>query len=293
MGDHFVLCVDRLITASTLESDIEARSPFQYIHPPQNGVVSTDSPSQASMGITSLDDGDLEKVPVSGTLKSEDGDGEDGDASFTMVECRICQDEDVDRNMESPCACSGSLKYAHRKCVQRWCNEKGDTVCEICHQQYKPGYTAPRPARLEDIPFDIRASWEISEAQLDLREPRLFAMVAAERHFLETEYDEYAAANASGASCCRSAALILMALLLLRHALAITSSGGDEDTATFFTLFILRAAGFLLPCYIMARALSIIQRRRQRQAAMAAAEMALRLQGQADVANNEHVINVQ
>lgn len=288
MGDHFVLCVDRLITASTLESDIEARSPFQYIHPPQNGVVSTDSPSQASMGITSLDDGDLEKVPVSGILKSEDGD-----ASFTMVECRICQDEDVDRNMESPCACSGSLKYAHRKCVQRWCNEKGDTVCEICHQQYKPGYTAPRPARLEDIPFDIRASWEISEAQLDLREPRLFAMVAAERHFLETEYDEYAAANASGASCCRSAALILMALLLLRHALAITSSGGDEDTATFFTLFILRAAGFLLPCYIMARALSIIQRRRQRQAAMAAAEMALRLQGQADVANNEHVINVQ
>lgn len=288
MGDHFVLCVDRLITASTLESDIEARSPFQYIHPPQNGVVSTDSPSQASMGITSLDDGDLEKVPVSGILKSEDGD-----ASFTMVECRICQDEDVDRNMESPCACSGSLKYAHRKCVQRWCNEKGDTVCEICHQQYKPGYTAPRPARLEDIPFDIRASWEISEAQLDLREPRLFAMVAAERHFLETEYDEYAAANASGASCCRSAALILMALLLLRHALAITSSGGDEDTATFFTLFILRAAGFLLPFYIMARALSIIQRRRQRQAAMAAAEMALRLQGQADVANNEHVINVQ
>lgn len=293
MGDHFVLCVDRLITASTLESDIEARSPFQYIHPPQNGVVSTDSPSQASMGITSLDDGDLEKVPVSGILKSEDGDWGDGDASFTMVECRICQDEDVDRNMESPCACSGSLKYAHRKCVQRWCNEKGDTVCEICHQQYKPGYTAPRPARLEDIPFDIRASWEISEAQLDLREPRLFAMVAAERHFLETEYDEYAAANASGASCCRSAALILMALLLLRHALAITSSGGDEDTATFFTLFILRAAGFLLPCYIMARALSIIQRRRQRQAAMAAAEMALRLQGQADVANNEHVINVQ
>lgn len=75
MGDHFVLCVDRLITASTLESDIEARSPFQYIHPPQNGVVSTDSPSQASMGITSLDDGDLEKVPVSGILKSEDGDG--------------------------------------------------------------------------------------------------------------------------------------------------------------------------------------------------------------------------
>lgn len=26
------------------------------------------------------------------------------------------------------------LQYAHRRCVQRWCNEKGDTMCEICHQ---------------------------------------------------------------------------------------------------------------------------------------------------------------
>jgi len=26
------------------------------------------------------------------------------------------------------------LQYAHRACVQRWCNEKGDTTCEICHE---------------------------------------------------------------------------------------------------------------------------------------------------------------
>lgn len=26
------------------------------------------------------------------------------------------------------------FQYAHRKCVQRWCNEKGDITCEICHQ---------------------------------------------------------------------------------------------------------------------------------------------------------------
>lgn len=25
-------------------------------------------------------------------------------------------------------------QYAHRKCVQHWCNEKGDITCEICHQ---------------------------------------------------------------------------------------------------------------------------------------------------------------
>ncbi|KAI3968783.1 hypothetical protein MKX01_028933, partial [Papaver californicum] len=91
-------------------------------------------------------------------------------------------------------------------------------------------------------------------------------MAAAERHFLEAEYDEYAAINASGAAFCRSAALILMALLLLRHALTITNPDGDDDDAsTFFSLFLLRAAGFLLPCYIMAWAFSILKRRRQRQ----------------------------
>ena len=26
------------------------------------------------------------------------------------------------------------VQYAHRACVQRWCNEKGDTTCEICHE---------------------------------------------------------------------------------------------------------------------------------------------------------------
>jgi hypothetical protein len=51
-----------------------------------------------------------------------------------MVECRICQEEDSIKNLESPCACTGSLKYAHRACVQRWCNEKGDVTCEICHE---------------------------------------------------------------------------------------------------------------------------------------------------------------
>lgn len=34
-------------------------------------------------------------------------------------------------------------------------------------------------------------------------------MAAAERHFLEAEYEEYTAANSSGASFCRSTALIV------------------------------------------------------------------------------------
>ena len=40
------------------------------------------------------------------------------------------------RNVHSACnLCTCLLmQFAHRKCVQRWCNEKGDITCEICHQ---------------------------------------------------------------------------------------------------------------------------------------------------------------
>ncbi|KAH6798497.1 RING/FYVE/PHD zinc finger superfamily protein [Perilla frutescens var. frutescens] len=200
-----------------------------------------------------------------------------------MGECRICQEEDSLNNLESPCACSGSLKYAHRKCVQHWCNEKGDITCEICHQQYQPGYTTvPRP-QSDETTIDIGGVWQISGTPLDMHDPRLLAIAEAERQFFDADYDDYNSANSSGAAFCRSAALILMALLLLRHALSITDDGegdGEDDASTFLSLFLLRAVGFLLPCYIMIWAISILQRRRQRQeaAALAATQFAIVVQ---------------
>ncbi|PPD82956.1 hypothetical protein GOBAR_DD20110 [Gossypium barbadense] len=101
-----------------------------------------------------------------------------------------------------------STEYAHRKCVQHWCNEKGNIKCEICHQPYEPGYTALPRTQTEETSIDIGGVWTISGTPLDFRDPRLLAIAEAERQFLETEYDEYAASNASGAAFCRSAALI-------------------------------------------------------------------------------------
>ncbi|OVA09002.1 zinc finger protein [Macleaya cordata] len=269
MGDHLVLHVDRLITPATLQSNQGV-----VVEASESSREGSCAQVKASPGSTSCD----------GKLEERDVPDEE-EPLLPNAECRICQEEDDVKNLETPCACSGSLKFAHRKCVQRWCNEKGDITCEICHQPYQPGYTAPPPPpHSEETTIDIRqvgGGWTISGTPLDLHDPRLLAMAAAERHFLEAEYDEYAATNASGAAFCRSAALILMALLLLRHALTITNPDGDDDDAsTFFSLFLLRAAGFLLPCYIMAWAFSILQRRRQRQeaAALAATEVAFMLQ---------------
>ncbi|KAJ0571348.1 putative E3 ubiquitin-protein ligase MARCH [Helianthus annuus] len=196
------------------------------------------------------------------------------------IECRICQEEDSVKNLEVPCACSGSLKFAHRKCVQRWCDEKRDIICEICHQPYKPGYTAP-PPQPDDTIINISGNWTLSGTPLDLNDPRVLALAAAEQRFIESDYDEYEDNGASGASLCRSVAIILMALLLLRHALTIgDGDSDDDDPSVFFAIFLLRAAGFLLPCYIMIWAISILQRRRQAQEVetLAAADVAFMIQ---------------
>ncbi|KAK3002329.1 hypothetical protein RJ639_021584 [Escallonia herrerae] len=249
MGDHVALDVDRLVKPAAM------------------------GPSSSSAAVAA------EKEVV----VDEEGEGLDDEEAplIRVAECRICQEEDSVKNLETPCACNGSLKYAHRKCVQHWCDEKGDITCEICHQPYQPGYIAPPPRpRPEETTIDIGGGWQISGSPLDLHDPRLLAFAEAERQFLEAEYDDFNASNATGAAFCRSAALILMALLLLRHAFTVTDADGEEDAATFFSLFLLCAAGFLLPCYIMAWAISILQRRRQRQeaAALAATHFAFVLQ---------------
>ncbi|KAK8703128.1 hypothetical protein V6N13_021457 [Hibiscus sabdariffa] len=35
-----------------------------------------------------------------------------------------------------------AVAFAHRKCVQRWCDEKGDITCEICHQYFVSSHSS-------------------------------------------------------------------------------------------------------------------------------------------------------
>lgn len=71
-----------------------------------------------------------------------------GEASEgSQGECRFCKEDDLVQNMDTPCACSGSILYVHRKCLQDWCYRKRDTTCGVCKQPYKGGYEAtPRLA---------------------------------------------------------------------------------------------------------------------------------------------------
>ena len=61
-------------------------------------------------------------------------------------ECRICLCEDNNKELISPCRCSGSIEFVHRECLNKWrktipyISLRDHTTrvncCEICHTDY-------------------------------------------------------------------------------------------------------------------------------------------------------------
>ncbi|KAJ9701695.1 hypothetical protein PVL29_006881 [Vitis rotundifolia] len=248
MVDDFMVCVDRIIASACFES----------VNGGGGGGGVRGEGSENVCAVTNSGGGGGE-----GCSKKEGGMVKGGGV---VVECRICQEEDEEHAMEAPCACNGTLKFAHRKCIQRWCNKKGDTTCEICNQVFSPNYSLP-PARINPdvMTIDIRQAWG---PHIDLRDPHFLALAAAERQLLQSEYEDYAVANTGSIACLRSVALILLIVLLIRQALMVTrDSGMVQESSIFFNfqISLLQFAGFLLPCYVMARSWYIIQCRRRRQ----------------------------
>ncbi|XP_011079563.1 uncharacterized protein LOC105163052 isoform X2 [Sesamum indicum] len=144
---------------------------------------------------------------------------------FRSSVCRICHEEEFEssKSLEAPCACSGTVKFAHRDCVQRWCNEKGNTTCEICLQKFEPGYTSPpKKTQLIDTTVTIRGSLEVPRDEQE-QENR--------GEIVDTEYSECASTAERSAYCCRSVALIVL---------------------------IVKASGILLPMYVLIRIIAAL-----------------------------------
>ncbi|XP_074308329.1 uncharacterized protein LOC141643188 isoform X2 [Silene latifolia] len=188
--------------------------------------------------------------------------------SGKLALCRICHDEDEPEKMEAPCSCRGSLKYAHRICVQTWCNQKGNIICEICLQEFKPGYSTPPPRLpITIIPLRFREPWELPRTD-QYNHPPVFG---AEHNFFNQIFDDYAAPTAS-IFCCRIITIIFLVLLVLRHTLPIILNGAVEGEYSFmlYTLLMLRTIGVLLPLFVMFKACSIIRHHRDRRQTPAA-----------------------
>lgn len=60
------------------------------------------------------------------------------------MECRYCLEGDVIENLVSPCKCSGTSKYIHPDCLNRWRNENIDNDfynnCIECKSEYQYEY---------------------------------------------------------------------------------------------------------------------------------------------------------
>ncbi|KAG0454806.1 hypothetical protein HPP92_023756 [Vanilla planifolia] len=243
MGDHLALLVDRLLTESTLAATIESRRKAETGH---RLVCSTASSIEFNKKVDPLNTFSAEKV----------------------AECRICLEEDDDAHMEVPCSCRGSLKYAHRKCVQQWCNEKGDTTCEICLQQFKPGYTVSSQVfHCGEIPMNFRGRWEVYRREVHNSE--IITMVPSDRNF-DSDYEYYSLSSSRSAIYCRSIAIISIVLLTLRHILpVVTSESGDvdQDLFTMFMMLAFGTIGIILPVIVLIRMLNAFRRHRQNQGA--------------------------
>ncbi|KAI3968461.1 hypothetical protein MKW92_020214, partial [Papaver armeniacum] len=51
--------------------------------------------------------------------------------------CRICHSPGDSQNpFQYPCACSGSMKFVHPKCLLRWMAERISLQCEVCKHKY-------------------------------------------------------------------------------------------------------------------------------------------------------------
>ncbi|XP_008801207.2 E3 ubiquitin-protein ligase MARCHF8-like isoform X2 [Phoenix dactylifera] len=172
-----------------------------------------------------------------------------GTKNDSVVQCKICHDEGLESEMETPCGCAGTIKFSHRKCVQKWCDLKGDIICEICHQEYRPNYSvAPE-----------------SETNRRLNNARFLAFSAgAENDFVPSDSEDEESDR--GVSCFRSAGFVVMVLLFIRHLLMIIVDTGlvQDPSSKYFKMFV-DFAGFLLPAYVLLRSLCLIQWRRWRR----------------------------
>lgn len=201
--------------------------------------------------------------------------------------CRICHEEELLRDGDSaallaPCACAGSMRYAHRECVQRWIDEKRDGTCEVCGAKFEGPFTVP---------------WRRDEP-VRVAVPPASAAAGASAPGIGRDDAHVGELGVSGGwSWWRVAMLSLIGLLIVRNMLVSSfldggaahgqaaadtaaaaaaaqpppATGGvdgvpaeTESPMLLVAVFLLRVMGFVLPLYLLARAWSIM-RARQRE----------------------------
>ncbi|KAK9925071.1 hypothetical protein M0R45_033412 [Rubus argutus] len=144
-------------------------------------------------------------------MTNEASSSSSSSSTVLCSECRICQVEDSTDQMEAPCRCNGTLKFAHRDCIQQWINSRYKTTCEICNQPYEGGYrvTVPPPAP----PRPTRR--EVEEARRVIAEAERVQAAAARAELYLARLNA-ANSNVFGANAlCRIALVVVIGFYIL------------------------------------------------------------------------------
>ncbi|OQU77810.1 uncharacterized protein LOC8061890 isoform X2 [Sorghum bicolor] len=144
-----------------------------------------------------------------------------------LMQCRICHEEENEGRaiMESPCGCSGSLK------------------------NFEPGYTMP-PKKTPAIETAVTISEHEDMQPLESPEGSIDG----------ADYTRCSYAADQCATWCRSLAITFTIMLLAWHLVAVvTVEAADHCAFSLLTMYLLRAAGILLPLYVVMRLIRIVQ----------------------------------
>lgn len=107
MVNEFMVCVDRIIIATTCFGDSSVTNGVGG----RETLLTNDAVNvNSTVEIINSRKTHQEKISIS-TSTCVGGEGSSkGSSSSSVRECRICQEEDEETDMEAPCACNGTLK---------------------------------------------------------------------------------------------------------------------------------------------------------------------------------------
>ncbi|GJM92319.1 hypothetical protein PR202_ga08781 [Eleusine coracana subsp. coracana] len=167
-----------------------------------------------------------------GQVEVKVGVGVDGKG---LTECRICQEEGEEDAMDSPCACTGTLKvrrFPFTVPLPSSLPPSLEVPLSGCGgtEVYSPNYVLP-PAKCcsDEMDMDLRQNWV---GRMDPHDSHFLAIAIAEQQMLQAEFEDCVPSNSSGVTFCRSIALILMFLLLVRHVIVIVRDVSMVQDAT-------------------------------------------------------------
>mmetsp|Transcript_26218 Transcript_26218/g.57259 ORF Transcript_26218/g.57259 Transcript_26218/m.57259 type:complete len:324 (-) Transcript_26218:1020-1991(-) len=143
--------------------------------------------------------------------------------------CRICLEEDHVSKLEHPCGCSGTQRFAHHACIQRWVEEKGNIRCEVCAQEYQGDYhVPPEPATPADAMPVLTPLYIV-----DPETGRARAMRHNHNMDMFDDNEQYYQRH-TGLSCVFTGVIFILFLVVLHHTMVVTDNMayGDDTSAT-------------------------------------------------------------